>query len=133
MEKVSNTKVCVVHSRGLRDRALKYADMIRDDGYLVCILSKAVKVKDENGNFLTETEIFEQKMETIKGCDELHVLYDGNDKEVPMILGGAHVLKKGILMVMSNIDTVFRFFREKRRVPRPGEKNKKKKGNDAKV
>ena len=97
MQKVSNTRVCVVHSRGLRDRAIKYADMIRDDGYLVCILSKAIKIKDDNQNFLTETEIFDQKVETMRGCDEIHVLYDGNDKEIPMVLGAAHVLKKGIL------------------------------------
>ena len=134
MEKESNKKVCVVHSRGLRDRAIDYTDKIRNNGALVCILSKEIRVKDENRNFLTETEIFDQKVEVIKGCDELHILYDGNDKEIPMIIGAAHVLNKGILMVMANVDSIFRFLREKRRVPRPNQnKSKSRKGQDAKV
>lgn len=134
MEKEKNVRVCVVHSRGLRERALKYTDTLRDKGILVCILSKSIKVRDENGNFYTETEIFSQKVEVIKGCDELHILYDGNDKEIPMIIGAAHVLNKGILMVMSNVDSIFRFLREKRRVPRPNQnKPKSRKERDAKV
>ena len=89
--------ICVVHSRGLRDKAIRFAEELRNDGGLVCVLSKKVKIKDAKGKFLSELDIIKQKIEVISGSDEIQILWDGECSEIPLLVGAALVLKKKIV------------------------------------
>lgn len=89
--------ICVVHSRGLRDKAIRFAEELRNDGGLVCVLSKKVKIKDDKGKFLSELDIIKQKIDVISGSDEVQILWDGECSEVPLLVGAALALKKKIV------------------------------------
>ena len=74
-------QVCIIYSRGLKDKANTYSDLLRDAGCLVCVLGRRINIKDSKGKLLTEMDIMEQKLDLLKGADEIHFLWDGQDNE----------------------------------------------------
>jgi hypothetical protein len=108
--------ICVIHSRGLRDKAVRYAEELRDGNGLVCVISKKVNIKDAKGKFLCESDILQQKVDIVKSSDEVHVIWDGECSEVPLLLGAAIAGKKKIITSYVSPVSVKRFLWEKRPV-----------------
>jgi hypothetical protein len=110
------TMICVVHSRGLRDKAVRYAEELRNGNELVCVVSKKVSIKDSKGKFLSESEILQQKVDIVKSSDEVHILWDGECSEVPLLVGAAIAEKKKIVTSYVSPVSIKRFLWEKRPV-----------------
>ena len=53
--------VYIAHSRSLLDKAIRYAEKLRDEDNMVFVPGKRIKVKDEKKKFLPEQEIYTQK------------------------------------------------------------------------
>lgn len=104
--------VCVINSKGLKERATKYVEQLRDDGLLVCMVNKKVNKKDEKGQFLKEQDIINSELEVISGADEVHVLWDGNCSKVPLLIGAALAKGKKVVSVYNPFDELKRFLNE---------------------
>ena len=83
-------KICIVSSRGLADKVKRHISYIKSsmsEPQQIEVLSRRVSVFDDKGNFMAESKILEQKLQVVKECDILHVLWDGVDPDAATIIG----------------------------------------------
>lgn len=94
------SKVCIVYSRGLVEKAKKHITYVKTsmgENTIVDLMSKLIKVYDDKGNFRTEEDILIQKLNIVKEYDEMHIFWDGTDPDAAVIIGMAFALEKQII------------------------------------
>lgn len=106
-------EIYVIHSPSLFKKAVKHGQELEKEGNFVYISGRNTKVYDsDEGKFLPEMEIFEQKREAIFRSKEVHAFLDGEDHNTSIEIGMAIMAKKPISFVHSGVRPVDRLMKE---------------------
>ena len=100
MSNKKSIKVCIVYSKGLVEKAKKHINYLKTalgSETHINMLPKVVKVFDDKGGFRSEVDILGQKLDAVKSCDELHILWDGTDPDVALVIGMGLACKKEVV------------------------------------
>ncbi len=105
--------IYIIHSVGLTNKAIRYGKELQNQGKLVYIPGKQTKKYDTTANcFLKEKEIIGQNIDAIKGCKEIHFMWDGTSIEPVFELGVAVALEKKIVILPRPPRPIDRFIKE---------------------